>query len=324
MGVMSYEETLDVSCKVVIPPRSKGALGAWRSQCGARTLSRDHAALEAGTSPLVNQRGRGVCRSVLEPRRVSGQTHGGKPRSEPDWGKPTVRDRRGACGIVVSMGAGLRPNGKLLDKPPDPAVTCAPHFYPDPQGAVVTPWTQKVTSSLRVRFRCPGPSRCLTCDVRSNMFASNVAVHRRRKGPTLERCIRSAGPRLRCRASRGHADRSIWSFSPPGVPIPDGGAGHRAAGGGRIGEHSHHCQGARGPCGRAARACSDHRFDDRQLGGTRRFGFTREGAPACLSAAGAALFVSSIASTVCGMPSWSRSTAFWFPTAPGVPVHLAA
>ena len=131
MGVMSYEETLDVSCKVVIPPCSKGALGAWRSQCGARTLSRDHAALEAGTSPLVNQRGRGVCKSVLEPRRASGQTHGGKPRSEPDWGKPTVRDRRGACGIVVSMGAGLRPNGKLLDKPPDPAVTCAPHFYPD-------------------------------------------------------------------------------------------------------------------------------------------------------------------------------------------------
>ncbi len=29
------------------------------------------------------------------------------------------------------MGAGLRPNGKLLDRPPDPAVTCAPHFYPD-------------------------------------------------------------------------------------------------------------------------------------------------------------------------------------------------
>ena len=139
MGVMSYEETLDVSCKVVIPPCSKGALGAWRSQCGARTLSRDHAALEAGTSPLVNQRGRGVCKSVLEPRRASGQTHGGKPRSEPDWGKPTVRDRRGACGIVVSMGAGLRPNGKLLDKPPDPAVTCAPHFYPDPQGAVASP-----------------------------------------------------------------------------------------------------------------------------------------------------------------------------------------
>ena len=131
MGVMSYEETLDVSCMAVTPACSKEALGTWRSQCSARTLSRDHAALEAGTSSLVNRRGRCVCRSVLKLRRESGKTHEGKPRSEPDWGNPTVRDRRGACGIVVSMGAGLRPNGKLLDRPPDPAVTCAPHFYPD-------------------------------------------------------------------------------------------------------------------------------------------------------------------------------------------------
>ena len=131
MGVMSYEETLDVSCMAVTPACSKGALGTWRSQCSARTLSRDHAAFEEGTSSLVNRRGRCVCRSVLKLRRESGKTHEGKPRSEPDWGNPTVRDRRGACGIVVSMGAGLRPNGKLLDRPPDPAVTCAPHFYPD-------------------------------------------------------------------------------------------------------------------------------------------------------------------------------------------------
>jgi hypothetical protein len=73
----------------------QGALGTWRSQCSARTLSRDHAALEAGTSSLVNRRGRGVCRSVLKLRRESGKTHEGKPRSEPDWGNPTVRDRRG-------------------------------------------------------------------------------------------------------------------------------------------------------------------------------------------------------------------------------------
>ena len=133
MEVTFYEETLDVSCMAVTPPRSKGALGTWRSQCSARTLSRDHVALEVGTSSwLANQRERGVCRSVLKLRRESGKAHEGQPGSEPDWGNPTVRDRRGACGNVVSTGAGLRPNGKLLDKPPDPAVTCAPHFYPDP------------------------------------------------------------------------------------------------------------------------------------------------------------------------------------------------
>src|ERR1700686_4042609 len=92
---MSYEETLDVSCMAVTPACSKGALGTWRSQCSARTLSRYHAALEAGTSSLVNRRGRCVCRSVLKLRRESGKTHEGKPRSEPDWGNPTVRDRRG-------------------------------------------------------------------------------------------------------------------------------------------------------------------------------------------------------------------------------------
>jgi hypothetical protein len=36
-----------------------------------------------------------------------GKTYAGKPRSEPDPGKPAVRDRRGASGIVAK-GAGLR------------------------------------------------------------------------------------------------------------------------------------------------------------------------------------------------------------------------
>ena len=33
----------------------------------------------------------------LSPNEI-GKTYGGKPRSEPDLGKPTVRDRRGALG----------------------------------------------------------------------------------------------------------------------------------------------------------------------------------------------------------------------------------
>src|SRR5512134_3369156 len=44
------------------------------------------------------------------------------PRSEPDWGKPTVRDRRGACGVVCIMGAGLRPIGKSMESPPYPTM----------------------------------------------------------------------------------------------------------------------------------------------------------------------------------------------------------
>ena len=131
MEVMFCEETPDVSCMTVTPACSEGALGTWRSQGGPRTLRRVKPAFEAGTRSCVNQRGRGVCMSVLEFRRESGKAHEGKPRSEPERGNPAFRDRRGACGNVAATGAGLRPIGKPLDRPPDPTVACAPHFYPD-------------------------------------------------------------------------------------------------------------------------------------------------------------------------------------------------
>ena len=105
MEVMFCEETHDVFCMTVTPACSEGALGTWRSQGGPRTLSRDKPAFEVGTRSWVNQRGWGVRMSVLKPRRESGKAHEGKPRSEPDWGKPTVRDRRGACGNVVAIGS---------------------------------------------------------------------------------------------------------------------------------------------------------------------------------------------------------------------------
>ena len=55
-----------------------------------------------------------------------------RPRSEPDSGNPTVRDRREACGNVVIMGAGLRPTGnRWMIHVPHHTITRAPHFYPD-------------------------------------------------------------------------------------------------------------------------------------------------------------------------------------------------
>ena len=62
---------------------------------------------------------------------VIGKAVGGKPRSEPDSGKPTVRDRRGACGNVTVMGVGLRAIGKPMEQPPNPKAESASHFYPD-------------------------------------------------------------------------------------------------------------------------------------------------------------------------------------------------
>ena len=39
--------------------------------------------------------------------------------------------KRGACGNVGRMGAGLRTIGKPMDKPPYPKRLRAPHFYPN-------------------------------------------------------------------------------------------------------------------------------------------------------------------------------------------------
>ena len=53
----------------------------------------------------------------------------GEPRSEPDSGNPTVRDRRGARGDMA-MGVGLRPATKAVEEPPNPKAR-APWIYPD-------------------------------------------------------------------------------------------------------------------------------------------------------------------------------------------------
>ena len=189
-----------------------------------------------------------------------------------------------------------------------------------PQAGVITPRTQKVISSLSDVLRCSGHVQSLTYDARSNMFVSNVAIQRRREGPTLERCIRFAPPRSRCRAGRGDADRRVWLVAAPGLPLPAGSTGDRASGARRHAERGHDHQGARGHRGEAALARAGHRFDDRRCRLTRRLGLAESGAPGCLSAARAAKSTSSIALTVCSAPSSNRSTTSWFPIAPAAPV----
>jgi len=41
---------------------------------------------------------------------------------------------RGACGIVLIMGVGLRPVGKSTESPPDPTIACAA-FLSQPNGS---------------------------------------------------------------------------------------------------------------------------------------------------------------------------------------------
>ncbi len=97
-----------------IPASGKGALGTWRSQAGARTQSRGTLQPRRRDEP----RSKPWTEEVYARQRLSlaacGKTSGGKPRSEPDSGNPTVRDRRGASGNVAK-GAGLRPIAKAVD-----------------------------------------------------------------------------------------------------------------------------------------------------------------------------------------------------------------
>src|SRR5512135_2091032 len=60
---------------------------------------------------------------------TAGKACPGEPRSEPDSGNPTVRDRRGARGDMA-MGVGLRPTTKAVEEPPNPNAR-APRIYPD-------------------------------------------------------------------------------------------------------------------------------------------------------------------------------------------------
>ena len=133
-GVTPFQGARDASIAAVTPPRCKGALGTWRSQGGARTLSRDKADPRSGDEMMSKPAASGVYVGRNLSQAATGKAQQGKPRSEPDRGNPAVRDRRGACRNVDKMGAGMRPGGKPRDSPPYPKMLRALHFYPDRHG----------------------------------------------------------------------------------------------------------------------------------------------------------------------------------------------
>ncbi len=96
----------------LIPASGKGALGTWRSQAGARTQSRGTLQPRRRDEP----RSKPWTEEVYARQRLSlaacGKTSGGKPRSEPDSGNPTVRDRREAYGNVGYGGTRNPPHNR--------------------------------------------------------------------------------------------------------------------------------------------------------------------------------------------------------------------
>jgi hypothetical protein len=100
---MSSEVMSDITLRRVAPASGEEALGKWRASQRKHCLD-----FEPGSSDnLTGCRAggitmwpRGVCRRVLKPRAVWEGPLGKSCCCQPDSGKPTVRDERGAHGDV--------------------------------------------------------------------------------------------------------------------------------------------------------------------------------------------------------------------------------
>ena len=96
---------------------------------------------------------RGGCGSALELHSWMGRRPKGKPRSEPDSGNPTVRDRRGACGNVA-MGMAIRARKAETPKQPSCCLRLrALHFYPDHLESIRQSRVRDLTPSARIYAR---------------------------------------------------------------------------------------------------------------------------------------------------------------------------
>ena len=85
----------------------------------------------------------------------AGKATDGEPRSEPDWGNPTVRDRRGACGNVDYGGTRHPPRVSKERVLETLRLTlCAPQIYPD--------LLQQVLATPMSLMECPAPAPCTT------------------------------------------------------------------------------------------------------------------------------------------------------------------
>jgi len=116
---MPVQGMRDILPLTVTPEAGEGTLGTWRFRAGPGLCARITVSLMWERASQANHGCVGRARCQPERFGPRGQAAKGQPRSEPDWGNPAVRDRRGAYGNVAT-GAGLRPSAKALDEPPDP------------------------------------------------------------------------------------------------------------------------------------------------------------------------------------------------------------
>ena len=140
--------------------KPRGAKDPWAEAvtCPTRGRLADNANHKAGGSPGdegPDKPGgsREYADAVLNPGSRSGRSGLKGLGLKPYWGKLTVRNFRGGAGDVT-MGAGMRPASKGVDKPPDPQVG-APALYPaDPSSRPLVDGAEsrEIGASLRTPF----------------------------------------------------------------------------------------------------------------------------------------------------------------------------
>jgi retron-type reverse transcriptase len=187
-----------------------------------------------------------------------------------------------------------------------------------PQGGVITPRTQKRTSSLSASSVAGGMGQYLICASRSNMFMSHGAIHPSGQGAASERRISTSRAQDGTFRGRSRTVAGVWPIAASSISISRGrrwsgaaGRSDRAHGADHVKAHAEHRPGI-------ARVCEEQRPDHR-IGRHARSGCLPHLCQAAwLSGAQAhasSKFISTMPLTDCATRSSRRSTTSWFPRA---------
>jgi retron-type reverse transcriptase len=195
-----------------------------------------------------------------------------------------------------------------------------------PQGSVLTPLTQKVTSNLNGWSRAGGGAlRYLTCVLRGNMFMAYDSVDQSGQGSAAER--RSRPARAACRVARGSAAvvTQVRPVSASSIPVPGGSLPARPAGRSHGGYGTDHAQASAEHGASAAGVCEEQWPDYRSDRDTRAERVSRCSKKAWLSRAQEAAGFKSTSTMrliACASRSSPKPTIFWCPagSAPSVGV----
>ncbi len=151
---------------------------------------------------------------------------------------------------------------------------------------------------------------------------SNVEINKCGKGTTLERCIRSAVPRLRICAGYGIVERTVRLVSAPVPSLRARSPSNQTPGTDSGARRTDHHQSPRRDCCAIARTCTGHGLHYRRLCFSGGFGNAGRGESAWLSAKPVPRSALNIALIGYLPPSWNRLMTFWCLIAPVVPADI--